>query len=54
MEPIWAVGLMTGTVLDGNIDVAVLRGSLREAGRICRLGGDQENNHEIKCAHWIV
>ena len=22
MEPIWAVGLMTGTVLDGNIDVA--------------------------------
>jgi anhydro-N-acetylmuramic acid kinase len=25
MEPIWAVGLMTGTVLDGNIDVAVLR-----------------------------
>lgn len=25
MEPIWAVGLMTGTVLDGNIDVAILR-----------------------------
>ena len=25
MEPIWAVGLMTGTVLDGNIDVALLR-----------------------------
>lgn len=25
MEPIWAVGLMTGTVLDGNIDVAMLR-----------------------------
>jgi anhydro-N-acetylmuramic acid kinase len=24
-EPIWAVGLMTGTVLDGNIDVAMLR-----------------------------
>ena len=24
-EPIWAVGLMTGTVLDGNIDVALLR-----------------------------
>lgn len=24
MEPIWAVGLMTGTVLDGNIDVAML------------------------------
>ena len=23
--PIWAVGLMTGTVLDGNIDVALLR-----------------------------
>lgn len=25
MEPIWAVGLMTGTVLDGNIDVAMIR-----------------------------
>lgn len=25
MQPIWAVGLMTGTVLDGNIDVALLR-----------------------------
>jgi anhydro-N-acetylmuramic acid kinase len=25
MEPIWAIGLMTGTVLDGNIDVALLR-----------------------------
>lgn len=25
MSPIWAVGLMTGTVLDGNIDVALLR-----------------------------
>lgn len=25
VEPIWAVGLMTGTVLDGNIDVALLR-----------------------------
>ena len=25
MNPIWAVGLMTGTVLDGNIDVAMLR-----------------------------
>ena len=25
MDPIWAVGLMTGTVLDGNIDVALLR-----------------------------
>lgn len=24
-EPIWAVGLMTGTVLDGNIDVALLK-----------------------------
>lgn len=24
MQPIWAVGLMTGTVLDGNIDVALL------------------------------
>ncbi|MBT9369701.1 anhydro-N-acetylmuramic acid kinase [Rhizobium sp. CSW-27] len=25
MGPIWAVGLMTGTVLDGNIDVALLK-----------------------------
>ena len=25
MNPIWAVGLMTGTVLDGNIDVALLK-----------------------------
>jgi anhydro-N-acetylmuramic acid kinase len=25
MKPIWALGLMTGTVLDGNIDIALLR-----------------------------
>src|SRR6476620_4790681 len=25
MQPTWAVGLMTGTVLDGNIDVALLK-----------------------------
>lgn len=25
MQPMWSVGLMTGTVLDGNIDVALLR-----------------------------
>ncbi|GLQ54686.1 anhydro-N-acetylmuramic acid kinase [Devosia nitrariae] len=25
MTPIWAIGLMTGTVLDGNIDIALLR-----------------------------
>ena len=25
MEPVWAVGLMTGTVLDGNIDIALIR-----------------------------
>ena len=25
MTPIWAVGLMTGTVLDGNIDVALIK-----------------------------
>lgn len=25
MEPIWSVGLMTGTVLDGNIDVALVK-----------------------------
>lgn len=24
-KPVWAVGLMTGTVLDGNIDVAMLK-----------------------------
>ncbi|GAA0605980.1 anhydro-N-acetylmuramic acid kinase [Paenochrobactrum glaciei] len=25
MKPVWAVGLMTGTVLDGNVDVALLK-----------------------------
>ncbi len=25
MNPVWAVGLMTGTVLDGNIDIAAIR-----------------------------
>ncbi len=25
MEPIWSLGLMTGTVLDGNVDLALLR-----------------------------
>ncbi|MDB5474385.1 MAG: hypothetical protein JWP99_1688, partial [Devosia sp.] len=25
MEPMWAVGLMTGTVLDGYIDVALMQ-----------------------------
>ena len=25
MQPLWSVGLMTGTVLDGNIDIALLR-----------------------------
>ena len=25
MEPVWAIGLMTGTVLDGNIDIAMIR-----------------------------
>ena len=25
IEPVWAVGLMTGTVLDGNIDVALIK-----------------------------
>jgi len=25
MEPAWAIGLMTGTVLDGNIDIAMIR-----------------------------
>lgn len=25
MTPVWAIGLMTGTVLDGNIDIAMLR-----------------------------
>lgn len=35
MSPVWAVGLMTGTVLDGNIDVALIRTdgcSVREFG----------------------
>lgn len=25
MDPVWAIGLMTGTVLDGNIDIAMIR-----------------------------
>jgi anhydro-N-acetylmuramic acid kinase len=25
MQPVWAVGLMTGTVLDGNIDIALIK-----------------------------
>src|SRR5260370_37432884 len=25
MKPVWALGLMTGTVLDGNIDIALIR-----------------------------
>jgi anhydro-N-acetylmuramic acid kinase len=25
MEPIWTIGLMTGTVLDGNIDIAMIK-----------------------------
>ena len=25
MQPPWAIGLMTGTVLDGNIDIAAIR-----------------------------
>jgi anhydro-N-acetylmuramic acid kinase len=35
MQPGWAVGLMTGTVLDGNIDVALLR---TDGERIERFG----------------
>jgi anhydro-N-acetylmuramic acid kinase len=35
MQPIWAVGLMTGTVLDGNIDVALLK---TDGERIERFG----------------
>ena len=35
MDPIWAVGLMTGTVLDGNIDVALLQ---TDGERIERFG----------------
>src|SRR3569623_302884 len=35
MEPIWAAGLMTGTVLDGNIDVALLK---TDGERIERFG----------------
>lgn len=36
MEPMWAVGLMTGTVLDGNIDIAMIRTdgeTVRDFGR---------------------
>lgn len=36
MQPIWAVGLMTGTVLDGNIDVALLR---TDGERVTDFGG---------------
>ena len=35
-QPMWAVGLMTGTVLDGNIDVALLR---TDGERIDAVGG---------------
>ncbi len=34
--PVWAVGLMTGTVLDGNIDVALLK---TDGQRIVECGG---------------
>ncbi|EKF19977.1 anhydro-N-acetylmuramic acid kinase [Nitratireductor pacificus] len=34
-EPIWAVGLMTGTVLDGNIDVAMLK---TDGERVAQFG----------------
>lgn len=36
MQPIWAVGLMTGTVLDGNIDVALLK---TDGETIAEFGG---------------
>jgi anhydro-N-acetylmuramic acid kinase len=35
MDPIWTVGLMTGTVLDGNIDVALLK---TDGERIAEFG----------------
>ena len=35
MEPVWAVGLMTGTVLDGNIDVALIR---TDGSRVVEFG----------------
>jgi anhydro-N-acetylmuramic acid kinase len=35
MDPVWAVGLMTGTVLDGNIDVALLK---TDGERIAEFG----------------
>ncbi|HVY50866.1 MAG TPA: anhydro-N-acetylmuramic acid kinase [Devosia sp.] len=35
MDPIWAIGLMTGTVLDGNIDVALLK---TDGERIAEFG----------------
>ncbi len=35
MAPIWAIGLMTGTVLDGNVDVAMVR---TDGNTIAELG----------------
>lgn len=35
MQPVWSVGLMTGTVLDGNIDVALLK---TDGERIAEFG----------------
>jgi anhydro-N-acetylmuramic acid kinase len=35
MDPIWTVGLMTGTVLDGNIDVAMIK---TDGERVDRFG----------------
>src|SRR5690606_13656678 len=35
LQPIWAVGLMTGTVLDGNSDAALLK---TDGERIARFG----------------
>ncbi|SFG62788.1 anhydro-N-acetylmuramic acid kinase [Palleronia marisminoris] len=45
MEPAWTVGLMTGTVLDGNIDVALLRSDgvrVTEFGRYTLAPYDRE------------
>jgi anhydro-N-acetylmuramic acid kinase len=35
MEPVWAIGLMTGTVLDGHIDVAIIK---TDGERVLELG----------------
>ncbi|MEP3278158.1 MAG: anhydro-N-acetylmuramic acid kinase [Stappiaceae bacterium] len=49
-EPVWAVGLMTGTVLDGDIDVALIRTdgvSVQEFGHFALKPYRQDVNKKI-------